>query len=222
MGTGSSNLRTDSQPSYNTDSASAAARSVSGVQQQPAQQLAQGDATSPAQTANLLLDTAPTGIPAPNTSPDPTAAPHATNASNVATAANEVKAKSSGQQNLPSKLQGSLSSGSSPPPVMTTRKRPREPAVPSSAKQAAVNVPAEMSSQAEGTSQPDALDLSPRPRRAKKQADQPDEQAAPQQKAFKSLDLIEQVAVSEIVQLAEEHSVVWCRVKGFPAWPVSS
>ena len=33
--------------------------------------------------------------------------------------------------------------------------------------------------------------------------------------------VIEQLALPEVLKLADEHLIVWCRLKGFPAWPVS-
>ena len=39
--------------------------------------------------------------------------------------------------------------------------------------------------------------------------------------SFAAMPLIEQVGFAKLIKTAEEHSVVWCRVKGFPAWPVS-
>lgn len=41
-------------------------------------------------------------------------------------------------------------------------------------------------------------------------------------KPFDEMELIEQVAVPELVQLAEQASIVWGRIKGYPAWPVST
>ena len=41
-------------------------------------------------------------------------------------------------------------------------------------------------------------------------------------KPFDDLELIEQVAVPGLVQLAEQASIVWGRIKGYPAWPVST
>ena len=44
----------------------------------------------------------------------------------------------------------------------------------------------------------------------------------PPPKAFKDMELIDQVAVPELVQIAEEAKIGWGRVKGYPSWPVST
>ena len=44
----------------------------------------------------------------------------------------------------------------------------------------------------------------------------------PPPKAFKDMDLTDQVAVPELVQIAEEAKIGWGRVKGYPSWPVST
>lgn len=44
----------------------------------------------------------------------------------------------------------------------------------------------------------------------------------PPPKAFKDMELIDQVAIPELVQIAEEAKIGWGRVKGYPSWPVST
>lgn len=46
--------------------------------------------------------------------------------------------------------------------------------------------------------------------------------AAQPEKQFDELDLIEQVAVLELVQVAEDARIGWGHVKGYPSWPVSN
>lgn len=46
--------------------------------------------------------------------------------------------------------------------------------------------------------------------------------AAQPEKQFDELELIEQVAVPELVQVAEDARIGWGRVKGYPSWPVSN
>ena len=50
--------------------------------------------------------------------------------------------------------------------------------------------------------------------------DQPAAAAQPERQ-FDEMDLIEQVAVPELVQVAEDAKIGWGRVKGYPSWPVS-
>ena len=111
------------------------------------------------------------------------------------------------------------SAGSSPPAQMTSRKRSfstsqqqePQPLVQSEGAEAAAT---SASMQSEGV-QPE-----PKPNhRAKRQAVESNNEEQDQQ-PFESMPLIEQVSVPEVVALAQQHSVVWCRVKGFPAWPV--
>ena len=147
---------------------------------------------------------------------------HLSGYSNSWSAQHDSHIKVNANQQARTQLQRSPSAGSSPLPQMTTRKRPREAAVQQA--EAEASVPVEIFGP-NAASKADALpDTSPRPRRAKVPANQqrPDGLAVPEQKGFASLSLIEQVATPELVLLAEENSIVWCRVKGFPAWPVSS
>jgi len=228
VGTGSSNSHTDSQPSYSTDSASAAARGVPGQHQQSAKQLVTKAATSPAQAGNPVLDSTAIRQVAADifSGPDPA---DATDKS-VDSAQDEISSKVTAQQTAPSYLQGSPSAGSSPPPQRHNRKKraretsPQDTDIPPAAAPAIVSISAEVSSQDKGLSKADALPSSPRLRSAKRQANEyaPDQASPSQQEPFESLALIQQVAFPEIMQLAEENSIVWCRVKGFPAWPVSS
>ena len=228
VGTGGSNSHTDSQPSYSTDSASAAARGVPGQHQQSAKQLVTSAATS-AQADNLVLDSTAIKRVAADSVPGPDPAADATNKS-VDLAQDEVSGKVTAQQTASSYLQGSPSAGSSPPPDRHNRKKraremsPQDTDIPSAAAPAIVSVSAEVSSQDKGLSKAGALPSSPRLRSAKKQANEqiPSRASDPQQEPFESLALIQQVAFPELVQLAEENSIAWCRVKGFPAWPVSS
>ncbi len=229
VGTGGSNSHTDSQPSYSTDSASAAARGVPGQHQQSAKQLVTNAATSSAQADNLVLNSTTIKRLAADSVPGPDPAADATDKS-VDSAQDEVSGKVTAQQTALSYLQGSPSAGSSPPPERHNRRKrgremsPQDTGIPPAAAPAIVSVSAEVSSQDKGLSKTGALPSSPRLRSAKKQAsEQVSSQASdPQQKPFESLTLIQQVAIPEVVQLAEEHAIVWCRVKGFPAWPVSS
>ncbi len=228
VGTGSSNSHTDSQPSYSTDSASAAARGIPGQHQQSAKQLVTNAATSSAQADNLVLDSTATRRAAADSVPGPDPA-DATDKS-VDLAQDEVSGKVTAQQTASSYLQGSPSAGSSPPPERHNRKKraremsPQDIHIPPAAAPAIVSGSAEVSSQDKGLSKAGALPCSPRLRSAKKLAWEqvPSQASDPQQEPFESLALIQQVAFPEVVQLAEEKAIVWCRVKGFPAWPVSS
>ena len=228
VGTGSSNSHTDSQPSYSTDSASAAAHCIPGQHQQSAKQLVTKAATSSAQADNLVLNNTAIRRVAADSVPGPDPA-DATDKS-VHLAQGEISGKVTAQQTASSHLQGTPSAGSSPPPEMHNRKRraremsPQDTDIPSAAAPAIVSVSAEVSSQDKGLSKAGALPSSPRLRSAKKQASEqvPSQASDPQQGPFESLALIQQVAFPELMQLAEENSIVWCRVKGFPAWPVSS
>ena len=228
VGTGSSNSHTDSQPSYSTDSASAAARGVPGQHQQSVKQLVTKAATSPAPGGNQVLDsTAIRGVAA-----DISSGPDRADATDksVDSAQDEISGKVTAQQTALSDLQGSPSAGSSPSPERHNRKKrarkmsPQDIDNPPAAAPAIVNVSAEVSSQDKSLSKAGALPSSPRLRSAKKQVNEhaPNQASAPQQEPFESLTLIQQVAFPQIMQLAEENSIVWCRVKGFPAWPVSS
>lgn len=157
---------------------------------------------------------------------------HLSGYSNSWSAQHDSHIKVNATQQAHKQLQRSPSAGSSPLPQMTTRKRPREAAVQqadvpagTATSKAEASVPVEIFGPNAADSKADALPgTSPRPRRAKVPANQqrPDGLAVPEQKGFSSLSLIEQVAIPELVLLAEENSIVWCRVKGFPAWPVSS
>lgn len=99
---------------------------------------------------------------------------------------------------------------------MTTRKRPR-----SSAQQLEAQ-PASRKGEATASNlEAEGVRSSPRASRsAEKQALRGTSEEQTQQ-SFQALQLIEQLALPEVARLADEHSVVWCRVKGFPAWPVS-
>lgn len=227
VGTGSSNSHTDSQPSYSTDSASAAARGVPGQHQQSAKLVTKA-ATSPAQAGNLVLDSAALrGVASDILSGlDPADATD----NRIDSAQDQLSGKVTAQQTAASYLQGSQSAGSRPPPERYNRKkRAREMSlqdtdIQPAAAPAIVSVSAEVSIQGKGLSKASALPFSPRFRSAKRQASEqvPSQASVPQQEPFESLALIQQVAFPEVMQLAEENSIVWCRVKGFPAWPVSS
>ena len=112
------------------------------------------------------------------------------------------------------------SAGSSPPAQMTTRKRPRPPAQLQEAQPSRgsngdkANVPS--STAAEG------VELSPRSSRSAKQPASHGNSETLIQQSFQALQVIEQLALPELLKLADEHSIVWCRLKGFPAWPVRS
>ena len=98
---------------------------------------------------------------------------------------------------------------------MTTRKRPRPSAQQPEAQPLRRNGEATASN-----TDPEGVGSSPRAfRSARKQAPKGNSEEQSQQ-AFDTLQLTEQLAVPELVRLADDHSVVWCRVKGFPAWPV--
>ena len=109
--------------------------------------------------------------------------------------------------------------GSSSPAQMTTRKRPRpitqlQEAQPSRGNNGdSANVSSSID--AEG------VEFSPRPSRSTKQQALHGKSEALSQLPIPALQVIEQLASPEQVKLADEHSVVWCRLKGFPAWPVS-
>lgn len=120
-------------------------------------------------------------------------------------------------------LPGRISAGSSAPPTMVTRKRPRPSAQEQDTQLPCQDDDAAATAAADATGpEAEAAQISPRPlRRAKRQATEGKSQEQIQQ-AFCDLDLIQQVALPEVMKLADENSIVWCRVKGFPAWPVSS
>ncbi|KAL0051651.1 hypothetical protein WJX82_011245 [Trebouxia sp. C0006] len=193
--------------------------------QQSAKQLVTNAATSSAQADNLVLDSTATRRAAADSVPGPDPA-DATDKS-VDLAQDEVSGKVTAQQTASSYLQGSPSAGSSPPPERHNRKKraremsPQDIHIPPAAAPAIVSGSAEVSSQDKGLSKAGALPCSPRLRSAKKLAREqvPSQASDPQQEPFESLALIQQVAFPEVVQLAEEKAIVWCRVKGFPAWP---
>ena len=112
----------------------------------------------------------------------------------------------------------STSAGSSPPVQTTTRKRPRPSAQqPKSLppKHTSSDIPADGAASTEG----EGVQSGSR-RRATLQTPQCNSEDQSQQ-SFHAMGLIEQVGLPEMIRLADQHSVVWCRVKGFPAWPVS-
>lgn len=112
------------------------------------------------------------------------------------------------------------SAGSNPPAQMTTRKRPRPSAQLEEAQPSrggtGDKADAPSSMEREGD------ELSPRSSRSTKQKAVLGNSGPTSQQAFQALQVIDQLALPELGRLADEHSIVWCRLKGFPAWPVSS
>lgn len=103
---------------------------------------------------------------------------------------------------------------------MSTRKRPHP-----SAQLAEAQPPrADNDSKADVASRMDAegAQSSPGPSRSAKQPALHGSSEAQTQQLFEALHVLEQLALPELVTLADEHSILWCRLKGFPAWPVSS
>lgn len=103
---------------------------------------------------------------------------------------------------------------------MSTRKRPR----PSAQLEEAQPPSRDNDHQAGVASHMDAegAQPSPRPSRSVKQPALHGSSEAQTQQLFQALHVLEQLALPQLVRLADEHSIVWCRLKGFPAWPVSS
>ena len=221
-GTGSSNSHTDSQPSYSTDSTSAAANMIVNQCQQSAKQRIP------------ILEFPVPGVKLQDyhnvrqNAFGPSAA-HVNSQSTAASAQEEDNGGATAPKPAAPQLENSASAGSSPLPHMKTRKRAEEPVVPptggqTTANQATVTSTAKVSSPGKVSSKAEAQAPSPNRRSDKRQANEraTDQPSRSQQQPFESLDLIQQVADPSIVRLAEDNSIIWCRVKGFPAWPVST
>ena len=207
VGTASSNLHTDSQPSYSTDSAHAAAAPALVQIAQQAKQPALHEATSPANATG----TVPLLAMSPSADHDSSSSKHGPHAHSGKTTA-EARAS------VASTAPASLTAGSPTLPVMTTRKRRRETEEPEAD---APTVTAQPQDSAGAVSA-----VQPQQRVAEASAVPanpiPDNAVRVKQQPFGSLDLIDQVAIPEVVKLADNQNIVWCRVKGFPAWPVSA
>ena len=202
--TSSSNLQTDSQPSYNTDSNSAVGHLAAVLHQGLNRQ--EATSTSPSKAAKVRPEIfGLAGAAAPSHD-------------SVAVRVTSVWVRE-GAHTADPDLPCIASAGSSPPAQMTTRKRPRPPAQLQEAQPSRessddkADVPSRMD--AEG------VEISPRPSRSAKQPAPHGNSEAQSQQSFQALQVIEQLASPELVKLADEHSIVWCRLKGFPAWPVS-
>lgn len=111
------------------------------------------------------------------------------------------------------------SAGSTPSAQMSTRKRPR----PAAQLEQAQPPSGDIDNKADVAANMDAegVQSSPRPSRSAKQQGLHGSSEAQTQQLFQALHVLEQLALPELVRLADEHSIVWCRLKGFPAWPVS-
>ena len=212
VGTSNSNLHTDSQPSYTTDSASAADCCAPG---QPQASLRQ-EATSPSKAVQALgQDTVTVGQKITPT----VSAGHASDKSSSVSAKamnQSIKGEAAAESDPPP----SASAGSSPPLQMITRKRPRP-----STEQQNYLPPKHRSGDkaAAGAASVNAEGIQSGSRRSCQASLQTLQGSAEDQsqQSFHAMSLIEQAGLPEMIRLAEQHSVVWCRVKGFPAWPVS-
>lgn len=221
-GTGSSNSHTDSQPSYSTDSTSAAANMIVNQCQQSAKQLIP-KLECPVPGVKLQdCHNVRQNVFRPS-------AAHVNSQSTAASAQEQDNGGTTAPKPAAPQLKDSASAGSSPLPHMKTRKRAEEPAVTqtggqTTADQATVTFAAEVSSPGKVSSKAQAQAPSPKRRSDKRQANErvTVQPSSSQQQPFESLGLVQQVADPSIVRLAEDNSIVWCRVKGFPAWPVST
>ena len=209
--TSSSSLQTDSQPSYTTDSFSAVGHLAPGLQQGSTRQEAISPCKPKLQPESFAAEPAP--CPGSN---DVAAPSH--DSDNVALRVASVWVRD-GAHTADPNLPCIASAGSNPPAQMTTRKRPRSSAPLQEAQPSREGTDdkadAPVSTEREGDEQ------SPRVVRSAKHKALHGNTESLSQQSFQALQVIEQLALPELGRLADEHSIVWCRLKGFPAWPVS-